>query len=85
MGEVSNYAAPGKDIITMSMRFKIDILQALKEAGYNTYKISKDNLLSQSTVQKLRTGEPVSWKNIEKICELLNVQPGDILEFCFEN
>lgn len=69
----------------MSMKFKVDILQALKEAGFTTYKILKDNLLSQSTVQKLRTGEPVSWKNIEKICELLNVQPGDILEYIPES
>lgn len=65
----------------MGMRFKIDVLEALKEKGYTTYKIRKEKVLSESTVQKLRKGAPVSWENLEQFCKLLKVQPGDLLEY----
>ncbi|WP_325227033.1 helix-turn-helix transcriptional regulator [uncultured Oscillibacter sp.] len=64
--------------------YKIDILSALKAAGYSTYRIRKEGLLSQSTLQKLRIGIGVSWENIETICSLLRCQPGDIIE-CVED
>ena len=63
------------------MKFKIDVLTELKNKGYTTYIIRKDKLLSESTVQKLRNGLPVSWENIETVCKLLQCQPGDILEY----
>ena len=63
------------------MVFKFDVLKALKEKGYTTYRIRADKILSESTVQKLRTGKPLSWENIETICRLLEVQPGDLLEY----
>lgn len=37
--------------------YKIDILQALKNAGYTTYKIKTEGLLAQGTLQKFRRGE----------------------------
>lgn len=65
----------------MPMRYKINILEALSKKGYTSYRIRKEGLLSESTLQKLRKGKGVSWENIEKICTLLECQPGDILEF----
>ena len=65
----------------MPLQYKIDVLAALKSAGYTTYIIRKNKLLSESTVQKLRSGKPISWENIETICTLLNCQPSDILEY----
>lgn len=65
----------------MPLNYKIDVLTALKNAGYTTYKIRKEKLLSESTVQKLRNKQPVAWENIATICKLLNCQPGDILEY----
>lgn len=65
----------------MPLIYKIDVLTALKNAGYTTYKIRKEKLLSESTVQKLRNKQPVAWENIATICKLLNCQPGDILEY----
>lgn len=65
----------------MALHYKIDVLGALKAAGYNTTKIRKDQLLSESTLQKLRTGAGVAWKNIETICRLLECQPGDFMEY----
>ena len=68
----------------MPLVYKIDVLQALKEKGYNTNKLRKENILAESTIQKLREQKPVSWANIAKICKLLNCQPGDIMEYVDE-
>lgn len=65
----------------MPIKYKIDVLSALKQAGYNTNRIRNEQLLSQSTLQKLRKKEPLAWKNIETICKLLGCQPGDIMEY----
>lgn len=63
----------------MPIRYKFDVLEALKEAGYSTYKIRKEKILSESTVQAFRRGELVALDNIGRVCELLQCQPGDIL------
>lgn len=65
----------------MALKYKIDVLAALKEKGITTYQIRKDRLLSESTVQKLRAGVGVSWENIETLCRLLECQPGDLIEY----
>ena len=64
----------------MPLRYKIDVLAALKEAGYSSYRLRKEKLLSESTLQKLRDGIIVSTDVIEQLCGLLNYQPGDLLE-----
>lgn len=58
-----------------------DILQRLKNAGYNTTRIRKENILPQSTLQRLREGKPITTETIDILCQLLNCQPGDILEY----
>jgi putative transcriptional regulator len=61
------------------IKYKIDILQNLKDAGYTSYKLRKEKLLGEATMQKLRKDELVSWDNINTICKLLRCQPGDLL------
>lgn len=65
----------------MPVQYKRDILTALKDAGYSTYKMRREKLLGESVLQQLRKGELVSWANISRICAMLNCQPGDILEY----
>ena len=65
----------------MGLQFKVDVLAALKEKGITTYQIRKENLLSESTVQKLRAGIGVSWENLETLCRLLDCQPYDLIEY----
>lgn len=65
----------------MALKFKIDILAALKDAGYSSYRMRKEKLLSESAIQQIRNGEPVSWGCIETLCALLHCQPGDIMEY----
>ena len=58
------------------------LLELLKERGYTTYKIRKDNIMSQSAWQKIRTGSgDIDTRTISKLCALLDCQPGDIMEF----
>ena len=65
----------------MPVRYKIDIMAALKEKGYSTYKLRKEKIIGESVLQQLRNGELVSWANIARLCDLLKCQPGDILEY----
>lgn len=73
-----------KGVIHMPIMYKINILESLKRKGYNTTKLRKEKLLAESTIQQLRENKLVSWKNIDRICELLNCQIGDILEYVKE-
>ena len=65
----------------MAIRYKIDILAALKERGYSSTRIREEKLIGQSYLQQLRHGELVSWKALDTICMLLECQPGDLIEF----
>ena len=68
----------------MAIRYKVDILAALKERGYSSTKIREEKLIGQSYLQQLRHGELVSWKTLDTICKLLECQPGDLIEFVDE-
>lgn len=63
------------------LAYKIDVMDTLKESGYNTTRILKENLISQSAMQKIRKNEMVGIKTIEKLCELLDMQPGNIIKY----
>ena len=65
----------------MAIKYKFDILATLKDAGYNTTRLRKEKILSEGVLQSLRKGNYISLQNISKICELLNCQPGDLLEY----
>lgn len=65
----------------MPIRYKFDVVAALKNAGYTTYKIRKEKILSESVMHQLRHGEPVSWAVLVTLCNLLNCQPGDLLAY----
>ena len=68
----------------MPIKYKIDVLAALKEAGYNTGRIRKDKIMGEAMLQKLRSGQLISWATLELICELLDCQPGDLIEYVKE-
>lgn len=50
----------------------------------NMKKSDLRQILSSSTVAKLSKGEYISGEAIEKICNFLHCQPGDIMEFITE-
>ena len=65
----------------MAIVYKMDILAALKEAGYNTNRLRKEKLLAEGVIQSLRENKYLSLQNIDRICALLGCQPGDLLEY----
>lgn len=62
------------------LKYKIDIIAALKAAGYNTNTIRMNRLLSEKTLQNLREGKPITIESLGRICDLLDCEPGDLLE-----
>lgn len=61
--------------------YKFDVLEALKENGYNTAKLRKEKLLGENAIQSLRKNEMVGIIALEKICALLDMQPGNIIKY----
>ena len=61
--------------------YKINVLEHLKQAGYNTNRIRKEKLLGENSLQYLREGKPVGAKALNALCRLLNCQPGDIIGY----
>lgn len=64
------------------LRYKINVLAALKDAGYSTSRIRSEKIMGEQMVQKIRKGEEMpSWGTMEILCKLLHCQPGDIVEY----
>lgn len=63
----------------MPIEYKIDILKALKDAGYSSTRLRKEKIIGEATIQRLRHKQSVSFEVLSKICDLLNCQIGDIL------
>ena len=53
----------------------------MKERGLTTYRIRKEKIVSETTLQKLRKGKAVSTDSIAALCAALGCQPGDIMEY----
>jgi putative transcriptional regulator len=75
----------GRSNHIMPIVYKIDILAALKEKGYNTNRLRKEKLLAEGVIQSLRENKYIALQNISKICELLDCQPGDLMEYVKED
>ena len=64
------------------IRYKFNVLDAIKKRGITTYEIRTKKILSESTVAKLRNNDTtITVANIDTICKLLDCQPGDLLEY----
>ena len=63
------------------IRYRFDVLAWLRAAGFNSGRLRREKLLGQSTLQKLRHGDLLSWGELSKVCELLHVQPGDVVYY----
>ena len=64
------------------LRYTENIQELLKYAGYSSYRLRKEKLLSESILQKLRTGDTtITLESLNIICNILRCQPGDLLEW----
>ena len=68
------------------LQYKMNVLQELKNAGYSTYRIRAEKILSEGTMQRLRTGSTaITVESLGILCNILRCQPGDILEWPAED
>ena len=61
------------------------VVELLKEKGYTTYKIRQEKLIGQGTLTALKNGTGgLDAKTIARLCEVLDCQPGDLMEYVRE-
>lgn len=54
----------------------------LKQKGLKKFDLRKDKVIGMSALETMRTGVGhVDTRTIEHLCEYLNCQPGDIMEY----
>lgn len=64
------------------LRYKIDIADALKRKGFNTYKAKTTKILSQDTLKKIKNENTnISLESLNRICIILDMQPKDLIEY----
>ena len=65
------------------MSIKYDKFFALlKERGITTYRIRQENIVSQAALTKMKNGTgDIDTRTIERLCAVLQCQPGDIMEY----
>lgn len=63
----------------MPMKYKINVLDALKEAGYKNKEVH--TLFGETACIKFKTGAVVSTILLARLCLLLDKQPEDIIEY----
>lgn len=64
------------------MPIKYDkLLELMQEKGLTTYKIRKENIISQSALTAIKQGKGITTDTIAKLCKALDCQPGDMLEY----
>lgn len=61
--------------------YKMNIMEALKEKGYTSYKLRKEKVFGEATMTKFRNKEYINFENLNLLCKLLDCQPGDIIEY----
>lgn len=59
----------------------VDVLKLLSKHGWSTYRLRKDHLISNGTMDRLRKGQSVSTETLDVICRLCSCQPGDLIHY----
>lgn len=57
------------------------LLSLMEEKGLTTYRIRKEKIISESTLQNIREGKRITTDAVASLCGALECQPGDILEY----
>ena len=61
--------------------YKIDVVKALKEKGFTLRQLKTEKTLSGSTVDKIYSGTVLGLSGIDRLCALLDCQPGDLIAY----
>ena len=58
------------------------LFKLLEEKGLRKYDLRKDKVVGVASVEKMRKNEGyIDTRTIEHLCEYLDCQPGDIMEY----
>ena len=58
----------------------------LKEKGVTTYKLRKEGIIGNATYTAIKNGKGgLDYRSINRLCEALDCQPGDIMEYVRDN
>ena len=57
----------------------------MKAKGLTTTRIRKEKIIGESTLQSMRKGKSVTLESLENLCEVLECQFGDLVEYVRDN
>ena len=57
------------------------LLRLMEVQGLSTYRIRKERIISESTLQKIRKNKAITTDSIATLCKVLHCQPGDLMEY----
>lgn len=60
---------------------KIPIIPALAAAGYSPARIRREKIIGENDMTRLRRGHVPSHSLLDRLCRLLNCQPGDLIAY----
>jgi len=61
--------------------FKLNVIELLKENGYNTTRIRKEKLIGEKTMQDMKRGIVPGIKTLDTLCRILEMQPGNLIKY----
>ena len=64
------------------LKYRVNVMEELKKAGYSSYRLRKEKVLGEATLQKIRVGSTtLTLESLGVICDILHCQPGDLVEW----
>jgi Predicted transcriptional regulator len=77
----AKYILYTKGVMRIEIEVRIDEL--LERLGRSFYWLSKETGISHTTLWRLKKGKAlgINFSTLEKLCRVLNCQPGDLLRF----
>lgn len=57
------------------------LLALMETKGLTTYRIRKEKIISEGTLQSIRKGKSITTDSIAALCAVLDCQPGDLMEY----
>ena len=64
------------------LRYKVNILNELKKAGYSSYRLRKEKILGEGTLQKMRSGDTtLTLESLDRVCEIFQCHLSDLVEW----
>lgn len=71
----------GKVWVLILLYYKIDVMAELRRVGYTTYRLRREHIFSEHTLQRVREGQVGGAEIIDRLCNLLGRQPGDLIGY----